>query len=533
MQSAAVCKLIRFSSVPAYRRRRRESPRLAGPGGANLLIPATIDAGDKYFDYGTDFAFYGFLSPLPDHFMPSNSNDIGLDIPAIGRAGAPVAPPRAPARPRTKSAAGRYRAAGSRSLLIALTGAAIFAGSAALYPYLPRYYEAQALVLLRPTNQDGQPVPDQAQGDALSSSAIETYTDLLSARPLLLTVARQAGAGVGTDARTVLSGTLFGRLLARLHPPHPVSENALIDTLRANLHIHRFRKSYALQVGFTARTPALAVRLTNALLDRFVAEQVAQRVAQQQAYTKALEQRVDTLRRRTTAAEAAVNRYAAKSGLINVGDRDAAQQQLTTLSKALASAQAQALEASEKANMLVSLQKQHAIDSAPAVMDSPVIQAIKKRVILLNGTTRSSHMALLVVRNFDDAIAGEVRHIVKAAQTQAAIDQQQVKSLRAEIDAVNLQLVGWKQAGAHLDDLRNAAAVTRAALKQATTRYLQQEGRTAMIRPNLTIVARAVPPDRPVFPSLKLYAIGTVLLVFLAGAAIAMAGRRPGGGGDR
>lgn len=419
----------------------------------------------------------------------------------------------------------------------AVLGASIFiiASSILIYPILPRYYEAHALVLLLPTNQDGQPLPDQATDNALSSSVVETYTDLLSSRPLLLAVADQAGVRPASSGWSALDGTLAGRLLNRLRQtssPASLPADDLLDALRANLHIHRFQKSYALRIGFTARTPALAARLTNLLLARFLADQVDRWANRQRDYAKALEHRVETMRRRAETAEAAVTRYAVTSGLINVGARDAAQQQLSVLSKTLATAQAQALEASEQANMLVSLQKRHAVDSAPAVMDSPVIQAIKKRVILLNGTTRSSRMALLVVRNFDDAIAGEVDRIVKAAQTQAAMDRQQVKSLRAEIDAVDLQLVDWKKAEAHLDDLRNAAAVGQSALKRATEQYLQQTGRTAMIRPAMTIVAPAVAVDRPVFPSLKLYSIGTAFLVFLATASIVLAGRVPRAPGD-
>ena len=138
--------------------------------------------------------------------------------------------------------------------------------------------------------------------------------------------------------------------------------------------------------------------------------------------------------------------------------------------------------------------------------------------------------------NINDAISGEAQRIFRASQTRADLAREHVRALRKDIDALNARLVVWKQAETHLDDLRNAAEVSRTVLKQATARYLEQSDRTAMIRPNVEIIARAVPPNQPIFPDPKLYAIGTAMLVFLAVATIAIipdARRRRAGAGHR
>ena len=260
----------------------------------------------------------------------------------------------------------------ARFLLIALTSIALIVASTAIYPYIPEYYEASALVLVRPTDQDGQPLPDQASDNALSSGAIETYTDLLSSRPLLLSVAKVSDVQAPASAFSSLKGTLAGRWLERfLHNnrPDPPSPNALVRSLRANLGIHQFQKSYALRVGFTARSPDVAARMTNVLLSQFIADQVSRRATRQQDYETALKQRVERLKARAAKAEAAVTRYAVSSGLINVGIRDAAKQQLLTLSEAFAKAKSDALSATEHAQKLASLDKEHELDSSPEVME--------------------------------------------------------------------------------------------------------------------------------------------------------------------
>jgi hypothetical protein len=101
--------------------------------------------------------------------QPAHSVDLGLNTLGANRID------------RTKRRAKR-RPSGT-AVQLTLLSVAIIAGSAAVYPILPRIYAATASILLHATNQEGATTWNQSVQDALDDNAIQTKIDILKSRP--------------------------------------------------------------------------------------------------------------------------------------------------------------------------------------------------------------------------------------------------------------------------------------------------------------------------------------------------------------
>ena len=71
---------------------------------------------------------------------------------------------------------------------VGVATALVVSVSVGVYPILPRTYRSSALVLLQPTDQAGQPIIGRSTMNALDENEIAAYDDILSSRPMLVTV---------------------------------------------------------------------------------------------------------------------------------------------------------------------------------------------------------------------------------------------------------------------------------------------------------------------------------------------------------
>lgn len=416
----------------------------------------------------------------------------------------------------------------TRSTFQARFGWLVFAGTAialtsiAVYPNLPRSYQATSLVLLQPTDRDGQPTDDASSRNALDENAIQTYRDILASRTMLRPLVQRFRddpefnpAMRPTPAWLAHLQQWFPELLHGPFAPPYLSDVVIENNLRKHLVIQRDRKSYALKIGFASANPAKAALMANELASSFISSQVERKQRVQAELTGRLDRQVTSLEKRAHESEARVNGYRVTSGLIHRGERLAAEHQLQALSTQLAKATADAEIAEARAQSLTEMQRSGELDSAPEVMASPVIQAVKEKLMALNSSVAPTGLGLTVMRDLKTAIGGEAKRIVRAAQIQATLARRHADELRADITRIDGRLMYWQEADRQLRDLQRVAEADDAALKQAMAQSRTQAARMVMLRPDAEVIAPAAVPSRPSFPNLPLYGLGTLMMVIL------------------
>jgi polysaccharide biosynthesis transport protein len=428
-------------------------------------------------------------------------------------------------------------------LLIAVAGEAA-------YLVLPRQYESTALVLLRPTDREGQADTDTSARLPMDENGIQSEIDLLSSpamttkvveslhldgdpefNPVLRSANALARAAKG--ARGFLRRSLdlpLGQMEAQEDGPE-ARRLLVAQRVRDRLSVRRERRSYLLRVSYRSENAAKAAAMANALVRSYLDAQLDRKRFSQHRLTEWLELRVTELQGRVTNSTHALEEYLLSSGLVDTGEQASLQQQLITLSTEVAAAHSRFVEAQTQAREFADLQRAGALESAPEVLRSTLIQNLRERIITLAANVGSVPGGLpsapqQALNDLRQAIAAEASRYLRGAQAEAVKAQQREEELRKEIARLNAAIARRQSAEWRLDTLRREAAADRAALEEATKRWLPHIGRAAVLQPDGEVVAPAQPSLRPATPNGLGVLGGTLGMVVLAACLIAAAALR-------
>jgi uncharacterized protein involved in exopolysaccharide biosynthesis len=420
--------------------------------------------------------------------------------------------------------------------------AATVAASALAYPHLPRRYQGSAQVMLQPTGQEGQSDFAREARNSLDENSIQSEMEVLSSRALAAEVARRLRLSsdpefnlglrpegrLATAKRTVAEALRSAGMVSAepARPSRPgVEERAIERTLLEHLSVKRDRRSYVLRIGFWSEDPERAAELANALAEAYIEGQLERKRAAQVNVAGWLERRVEELRGRHDRSEQANQDYLVETGLVDAGADTSLQQQLTTFSAELALAQSRALDLQARARLLVDLQRAGALDSAPEVIASPVVQHLRERVVTLGAGVGSTQgggpigAPMSALNELRQAAGAEAQRILRAAQTESSVAQQREAGIRAEIARIREEMTRRKLAERRLEALRREATADREALEQAMGRHRTEAGRIAVLRPDAELLTVAEAPLKAAFPNDKMVAFGTLALALVAALA--------------
>ena len=163
----------------------------------------------------------------------------------------------------------------SRRFLIGF--AAVAAVSAAVWPFLPRRFEAMATVIIRAADDDGRFDHAKSLRQPLDDGAVQSEVDTIAAMPLSAEVATRYGldkdpefAGRGSMSAANLTSTPVSWTKKWLSWTGALSPSgAKIDPARELLSrviVNRDRRSYTVRLGYWSADPIKAAELANGLV---------------------------------------------------------------------------------------------------------------------------------------------------------------------------------------------------------------------------------------------------------------------------
>ena len=240
-------------------------------------------------------------------------------------------------------------------LLLAITvmGTAV---AAAVIMRLPPHFVAHAYVSI------GDPIAknraaagvNQALGMALpDTGTVKTEVEVLKSPQLALEVIRDLHLADDPEFNPALESNAPPSLIARLAqqltgspPPADVQAEAAMDLSRTIDNVLRRQRieikegSRMVDVAFEAPDRQLATRVANAIVDRYVNNQIALRSQSAMKNTAWLQERIAELQGRVEAAENAVEKFRSQAGLFSTpGGSPLLLKQMTDTSAELAVAQ--------------------------------------------------------------------------------------------------------------------------------------------------------------------------------------------------
>lgn len=411
-----------------------------------------------------------------------------------------------------------------RFMLGALT--VLFAAALA-WPFVPRSFESTALLVLRPNH--GAPIASsEAMRHPLDDNAVQSEIDTVGSSAnidLLLRTHRLAEDPEFADLS--LSEKLVAQMPLRwisdmvpgiesLSPNAvvPIPSSTLRENVRSRMIVRRDRRSYTLEIGFRSADADKARAMAQTLVDAYLEAQIERKRHAAALLKYDLEHQVEAARQRLDASRTAYLSFLTDTGLLDHGAQISLEAQLGALSTELATTRSRVIEARAHVASLTSLEREDALESAPEVLASPTVQALRDRMTTaLSRVSVAPSETQVIARALDAEIARILRSAARQAETWSAREAM----LQSEIETIREALAFRREAELEAErrefEARSDQDVLEVALQQLKN-FVDNDS----YPPDAEVIVAPETPAAPASPRLPLVLAATLLVACLAGA---------------
>lgn len=422
--------------------------------------------------------------------------------------------------------------------LAALIGSAIYVNVVK-----PRY-SADARVLLENQESFITRVDRGERSDATApdAEAVQSQIQLITSRDLARRVVKKLdlqgnpefdplAQGLGPVARfLVLLGV--SRDPTRMSP-----EDRILEKFSEKLTVLSPTKTRVLSIEFTSRNADLAARAANAVAETYIEMQQEAKRENARSAAQALRTLVADLETRAAEADARVEAYRSKAGLL-IGANNAVipTQQLGELNQQLSAARAAHADAQAKAGLLRDMLRQNRIGDIPDVANNEVIRRIYEQRVSMRAQLALESRTLLPqhprikeltaqLADLDLQWRAAADRTARTLENDARIAASRVENLSQALDDQKRVAGAAGAEEVHLRELERSARLLKEQLESESTKYSEAMARDRVkaTPADARIIQRALAPQLPSFPKkLPIIALATLAaLILTSGTFIA------------
>ena len=312
------------------------------------------------------------------------------------------------------------------------------------------------------------------------------------------------------------------------------AEDRVLDAYFDHLLVYPAGKSRILTIEFRSKDAKLAADGANTIAQLYIGSLEADKVDTARYASTWLGGNIDGLRKRVAEAEAKVEAFRAKNGLVGstgATGRPLTAQQLGELSSQLSAARILKADLAGKVKAIKDLIKDGRAFEIPDVANNEVIRRIVENRITVRAQLALESRTLLPahprikelnaqLEDLDAQIKASAERVVRTMDNDAKIAGARVESLQAAVDGQQEVVVRGNSNEIQLRALEREAKAQRDQLESYLSRYREAAARDgeSATPADARIVSRAVTPELPSFPK-KLPIIGFASLLTLMLAA--------------
>ncbi len=314
-------------------------------------------------------------------------------------------------------------------------------------------------------------------------------------------------------------------------------EDRVLDNFLERLLVYPVGKSRILAIEFKSRDPELAARGANTVADLYLASLAAASVDTARYASTWLGNNIETLRARVAEAEAKVESFRARNGLIGTGSsasQPLSSQQLSELSSQLTQARTIKADLTARAKLLKDMIKDGRAFEIPDVANNELIRRTVESRITLRAQLALESRTLLPahprikeltaqLQDLEGQIKAAADRVVRTLENDAKIAGARVESLQAAVDGQQDVVAKGNTSEVQLRALEREAKSQREQLESYLSRYREAAARDAesATPADARVVSRAVEPELPSFPKkVPIVAFATLLAFLLSSAAV-------------
>jgi uncharacterized protein involved in exopolysaccharide biosynthesis/Mrp family chromosome partitioning ATPase len=387
-------------------------------------------------------------------------------------------------------------------------------------------FEGRENIFLRPDAE--KTLADRGLADM---EALTSQVQLVLSRELALDVIGRLKLNELPEFDPLVGGIppwKYALMLAHVvrNPMKMTPEERVLEAYYEKLTAFPLDRSRVITVEFESSDPQLAARVTNAVVEGYLALQQSARQQQNTAAAQWLDGEIAKLRPRVSEADAKVEAFRAKTNLfLGTNNTTLSGQQLGEFNSQLAVARAQKADAETRARLIRDMLHRGAPIEASDVINSDLIKRLSEQRVTLRAQFAEQSSTLLdahprikelkaQIGDLDKQITAEAEKLVRSLENDAKIAGARVDALAANLDQLKRAAATTNEEDVQLRALEREAKAMRDLLESYLAKYREATAREtiATAPPDTRIISRAVVSNTPYFPK----KLPTVLVATLA-----------------
>ena len=399
----------------------------------------------------------------------------------------------------------------------------------------PAQYIATATLLIDSSTLralQNQPLP---QGDIpLDTIQVGSQVEILGSEKIALAVIRELN--LAEDPEFVKTGAGLSMLFSRSTPDASSKadkERKALDEFVSHRGITRVERTYALNISYTAHSPAAAAKIANAIADAYINDQLEAKYQTTRRATAWLQDRINELKAEAASADRTVLEFREKNNIVDFGGTSATagpgasgrligEQQLFELNSQLSTARAATSEAKARLERIEQVRKMDVGEAAVAdTLRNEIITRLRNQYLDLSAHEANwsarygpDHLAAVNLRNQMEElrrnIGAELGRIAASYQSDYEIAKAREENLtRSLADLVSVgQVTNRDRLG--LAELESSAKIYHAIYDIFFQRYMEAIQQQSFPIADARVISAAAPPSRKSRP------LGSLVLAIAA-----------------
>ncbi|MGF7156481.1 GumC family protein [Novosphingobium gossypii] len=211
---------------------------------------------------------------------------------------------------------------------------------------LPRTYTATGSLLLEPREAEPVKVNDRGFVPPADDNLIDTAVQIIRSPTLTLDVVRDLHLDRHPEFGGEPSSFVASSPSPKQLPPDAITprERRAAGALLARSYVKRVGVTYLVEISVSAKDPALAASIANALARRYIELDAAKKQQRNSQSAHYVETQASSLRRQAVSDDAALQDYMIRNNLMSAQGATMAEQEVSELNRQIADAQAQLAE---------------------------------------------------------------------------------------------------------------------------------------------------------------------------------------------
>jgi polysaccharide biosynthesis transport protein len=435
-----------------------------------------------------------------------------------------------------------WRAVAAHKFWIIIPTLVALVGSFVLVHMLTPKYTGEARLLLEA--RDGfytRPAGDRdVSVDRIDTEAVTSQVQVVMSRDLAREAIRRLNL-VGNPEFDSGAGRFGGvsQLLVKIglsrNPADRTPEDRVLEKYYDALLVFPVTRSRIVAIEFQSRDAELAAKAANTIAAVYLEAQEAAKKDTARGASTWLGSAITPLRQKVQEAEARVEEFRARSGLlIGANNTTIIQQQLADLSQQLSSARAVQSDSQAKARILREAIRTGRTFEVPDIANNEVIRrlieqrgTLRAQIALETRTLLPEHPRIkelnAQIGDLENQIRATVERTVRTLENEARIAGSRVETVSATIEAQKRMVTEANESEVQLRALEREARTQREQLEQFLGRQREALARDAdnAAPADARIISRAITPMTPSFPKkVPTVAVATLATFFLALASI-------------